>query len=469
MDKSIKKYLTKFIKESITSDMDEMATYTDRNNPKRAKSVYPLTGKEKLDKFQAYAKDYNNPNFIEGTNQTEFIPDYWLVNTTFEEDVYIDENGKEIKYVTDEGETLVIIPTTCNDEFQFKSEQKDWIKELSEKYGLKIFMFECKTITGEKPRNEKTIVQVGGYGTKPDEPGEKRSLGTGYKGPNTPQTTYTKNIRAFYATLNTAINENGLNTLLYQSSIPVITWMDKNVDSYSLKMDNNLIQFQTHNYNGYKSAHTFLNCMLDGFEEKDTKKDLSITIKGIGLKREHEREGMSSYHTPRLNTPNTTPWPVDRRMDTDSEGLTPVRKEEKKGKTNPMNNFDISTMVTFFVNGRRINETQFTWNIKLFFNITKKLPGEIKAKTGSEEVLYYEVSKTAEATTDNPFNDSKPIMEDLTITTTLIEAIDELKSKVKQLEIGELLPLADITYEQTTTVNESVERLIRRMVKQIKQ
>ena len=60
-------------------------------------------------------------------------------------------------------------------------------------------------------------------------------------------------------------------------------------------------------------------------------------------------------------------------------------------------------------------------------------------------------------------------MEDLTITTTLIEAIDELKSKVKQLEIGELLPLADITYEQTTTVNESVERLIRRMVKQIKQ
>ena len=60
-------------------------------------------------------------------------------------------------------------------------------------------------------------------------------------------------------------------------------------------------------------------------------------------------------------------------------------------------------------------------------------------------------------------------MEDLTITTTLIEAIDELKSKVKQLEIGKLLPLADITYSQTATMNESVERLIRRMVKQIKQ
>jgi hypothetical protein len=60
-------------------------------------------------------------------------------------------------------------------------------------------------------------------------------------------------------------------------------------------------------------------------------------------------------------------------------------------------------------------------------------------------------------------------MEDLTITTTLIEAIDELKLKVNELKLEELLPNADITYEQTATMNESVERLIRRMVKQIKQ
>jgi hypothetical protein len=32
-----------------------------------------------------------------------------------------------------------------------------------------------------------------------------------------------------------------------------------------------------------------------------------------------------------------------------------------------------------------------------------------------------------------------------------------------------MLPYADINYSQTTTMNESVERLIRRMVKQIKQ
>ena len=152
MDKSIKKYLSKIIKESITSDMDEMAKYTNYEDPKRAKSLDPVSGKEMKVGVRAYPKDNENPNFIPDTKNKEFIADYYILNPTLKIDTLKDENGNEtlnekgktILYVSNEGEELLVIPTTCADENTFNEQNGEWVVELEEKYGLKIFLDFCK-------------------------------------------------------------------------------------------------------------------------------------------------------------------------------------------------------------------------------------------------------------------------------------------------------------------------------------
>jgi hypothetical protein len=57
--------------------------------------------------------------------------------------------------------------------------------------------------------------------------------------------------------------------------------------------------------------------------------------------------------------------------------------------------------------------------------------------------------------------------EETLINTTLsaMQVSEKFRDDLAQL----MLPYADVTYSQTSTMNESVERLIQRMVKQIKQ
>ena len=50
----------------------------------------------------------------------------------------------------------------------------------------------------------------------------------------------------------------------------------------------------------------------------------------------------------------------------------------------------------------------------------------------------------------------------------LEKAINELKADIDSISLEELLPYADIEYIQTRNLNESKERLIQRIVKQIK-
>ena len=79
MDKSIKKYLTKIIKESYISDIDEMAFDKKgvREPSKDTKTGLPLPQKD-----VPYSKDSENPDYVEDGGKRKIKPDYWIQNPT---------------------------------------------------------------------------------------------------------------------------------------------------------------------------------------------------------------------------------------------------------------------------------------------------------------------------------------------------------------------------------------------------
>ena len=467
MDKSIKKYLTKFIKESITSDMDEMATYTNYEDPRRAKSLDPVSGKEKLVGVKSFPRDNKNPNFIPGTKNKEFRPDYWILNPTLKTDTLKDETGNEIlnekgktiSYISNEGEELLVIPTTCADEDTFKQQNAEWVAELEEKYGLKIFLDFCKNeLPIDKPRHNRFMPQIGTNVEK----GGGMSLGTGYKGPQTSLDVTTKNKIKLFKIFQKEINESGLNDTLYLQNIPIISWEQSYRDTHGDSWTNEKIRFQSHNNNGYTDAFVFLNSILDGFEELNK---IKINFND-GTKRIHpDREGVITFYSNRQYNNIYKNNPEDRKMDVEYQGKTPIRGADVRGYEEQ--NLDVSVRSDFRVTGEMIGDNSFVWNVRLNVKLGKKLPEEKRMEGGFENIELIQTTKTAQITPGKDFT-KNGIMSDNDVVTALIEALYDLKTKIDSITVGFLLPKADITYSQTNTMNESVERLIRRMVKQIK-
>jgi hypothetical protein len=115
----------------------------------------------------------------------------------------------------------------------------------------------------------------------------------------------------------------------------------------------------------------------------------------------------------------------------------------------------------------------FSWNVRMKVNLGKKLTEDRRMKGSFDNVKLTQTTKTAQLEPGKEFNENNIIMDDLNVTSALIEAIDELKNEITGITLKELLPLANVTYKQTTSMqepnlNESKERLIRRIVKQIK-
>jgi hypothetical protein len=110
----------------------------------------------------------------------------------------------------------------------------------------------------------------------------------------------------------------------------------------------------------------------------------------------------------------------------------------------------------------------FSWNVRIKVNLGKKLTEDRRMRGGFESIKLIQTTKTAQITPGKDFS-KDGIMSDNDVITALIEALYDLKTKIDSITVGDMLPYADINYSQTTTMNESVERLIRRMVKQIKQ
>jgi len=429
MDKSIKKYLTKIIKESYTSDIDEMAF--DKKGV-RSLSIDTKTGLPIPPKVASYAKDPENPEYVlNKKGEEEFMPDYHVYNKKLIK-VKDPNDKKGGSYVVDRGEQLAIIPTGCQDAKSFAEQNKTWLDSLEQRHGpITIVLVGCPR-TSFAPRNMKA--------------------GTPYVPSGIKQSENEKNQRKFNEILRQTIFGEGFNEVLNKKSIPSIMIDRKNKDMHGGTYTNEKIVFRTHNNNSYKSAFDFLEAVLDRLEGKD----------GFEMK---------TYHMARQYNKRYTNWEADRKMDTTYQGQTPVYRLEKRGYEEE--NLDVTVRMDLEILGEKMGKS-FLWNVRMTVNLGKKLTEDSKLRGSFENVKLTQVSKTAQLEAGKEFNENHVIMDDINVVNGLIEAIHELKSDIDGITEEELLSQASIEYKQTrglvqnTNLNEEKEKLIRRIIKQIK-
>jgi hypothetical protein len=421
MDKSIKKYLTKIIKESYISDIDEMAFLPKGT---RGDNINKLPQKAK-----GFPKNPGEYNMVPGS-EDEFFPDYWIYNPT----LVIDKNSDGIRYVKEPGTEIIIIPTTCRDETEFNQENEEWVHELEEKYGLEIRVHYCnpeKGILKDLPRSGKV-------GTAYQHSGEFQSEGE-------------KNQRKFNGILRRTIFGEGFNEVLNKKSIPSIKFDRENKDMHEGTYTNKKIVFRTHNNNSYQSSVDFLKAVVARFQG-------------------NEGPEMKTYHMARQYNTGNANWNADRKMDVTYQGKTDIYGLDRRGYEEA--NLDVTVRMDLEILGEKMGES-FSWNVRMKVNLGKKLTEDRRMKGSFDNVKLTQTTKTAQLEPGKEFNENNIIMNDINVVNALIEAIDELKSEINGITLKELLPLANVTYKQTTSMqepnlNESKERLIQRMVKRIK-
>ena len=423
MDKSIKKYLTKIIKESYISDIDEMAFDKKgvREPSKDTKTGLPLPQKD-----VPYSRDPENPDYVEDGGKRKIRPDYWIQNPTLK--LEKDPNGG--RYVVDHGQKLLIVPTDCQEATLFIEQNREWLDSLTEEYGLNPIIVNC-TRALYPIRNIKA-------GTSYQHSGEFQSEGE-------------KNRRKFNEILRLTIFGEGFNEVLNKKSIPSIEFDRKHVDTHEGTYNNEKIVFRTHNNNSYQSAVDFLKAVIARFQGK-------------------EGPEMKTYAMARQYNTKNAQWNADRKMDITYQGKTDKYGLEKRGYEEA--NLDVTVRMDLEILGERMGES-FSWNVRMKVNLGKKLTEDSRLMGGFDKVKLIQTTKTAQLERGKEFNEKYVIMDDVNVTSALIEAIDELKSEINGITQKELLPLANVTYRQTTSMqepnlNESKERLIRRIVKQIK-
>jgi len=419
MDKSIKKYLTKIIKESYISDIDEMAFDKKgvREPSKDTKTGLPLPQKD-----VPYSKDSENPDYVEDGGKRKIKPDYWIQNPTLK----LEKDSEGGRYVVDQGQKLLIVPTDCQEATSFIEQNREWLDSLTEEHDLNPIVVNCKRAL-YPIRNVKA-------GTSYQHSGEFQSEGE-------------KNQRKLKRILKSEIFGEGFNDILNKRSIPSIKVSEReNIDMHGGTYTNEKIVYRTHNNNSYESAFDFLNAVLDRFEG-------------------NEGSEMKTYHMARQYNTGNANWNADRKMDTTYQGKTDKYGLEKRGYEEA--NLDVTIRMDLEILGERMGES-FAWNVRMKVNLGKKLTEDRRMKGGFDNIKLIQTTKTAQLEPRKEFNENHVIMDDINVVNALIEAIHELKGDIDGISLEELLPYADIEYIQTRNLNESKEKLIQRIVKQIK-
>jgi hypothetical protein len=180
---------------------------------------------------------------------------------------------------------------------------------------------------------------------------------------------------------------------------------------------------------------------------------------------------MKTYSMARQYNTRNANWNADKKMDITYQGKTDKYGLNRRGYEEE--NLDVTIRMDLEILGEKMGES-FLWNVRMKVNLGKKLSEDSRMRGGFENIKLIQTSKTAQLEPGKEFNENHVIMDDINVVNALIEAINELKSNIDGITEEELLPYADVEYKQTrgleqnTNLNEEKERLIRRIIKQIK-
>jgi hypothetical protein len=237
---------------------------------------------------------------------------------------------------------------------------------------------------------------------------------------------------------------------LEKLSIPEIRARDrKHLDRYG-RVDNDRIEYTTHTFNSYESSQQFL-------------KFVTSRITGKEVPDEYK-----SYHLARQFNNNYQRWEETRKNDQVYQGKTPSYKLDKFGFDEA--NLDVTVRMDLKIVGLKMNE-EYTWTITFKTKFGRKLKEERWIRNGLSLDKDVTIRKMVMLEPGKEFNDQYTVLDDLSIKTGLIEALDELQSKIMtEFKPVEALKLASAKqYDITKNLNEEfIGNLVDNIINEIK-
>jgi hypothetical protein len=232
---------------------------------------------------------------------------------------------------------------------------------------------------------------------------------------------------------------------LEKLSIPEIRARDrKHLDAYK-RIDNNEVNYQTHTFNSYTSSKQFLQF---------------VTARITGKPVEDE---FKSYHLARQFNQNYRNWEETKKNDKRYVGKTPGYMLDAFGFDE--DNLDVTVRMDLIIRGVK-SDGAFLWTIVLRTKFGRKLQEDYRLGGGLDLDKDIRIAKRAEFDPNTTFNDENTILDNLSIKSALIEALDELRDTIMKMKPIEALKLANIKQFDITkrpSVNEDVEILYNRL------
>lgn len=396
MDNKTKKYLKNLIFESFSIEMGEMSNW----------------------RKQRYEKGEGEPQGFEKIKDKTNNLVGWAINGT------------------------PILFTCGADIGQFISENPELVKELKERFGLNL-KWEQGNLAGCQPRRKMNLQSF-----PDDEQDEVTPFDTTYIPSGEKMKAPEKIKRKLFSIIEKEFSNDEFSEVLNKRSIPTIIARDvKHISMYG-RYDNDKIEYQTHNYNGYESLQDFLKAAI-------------ARVKG------GETPEIKTYYLARQFNQNYRLWAADTKNLKKYEGETEIYKLNRYGLE--QTNLDVSIRMDFQITGEKMGES-FAWNVKMSNKIGKKMKEESGLRGGFLDDKIFQVSKTAQLNPTKQYGDSYTVMDDINVVNALMESIEELKSQIEAVDPKETLKVANIKqYQIKRDVNESVkDRLIQRVINKIK-
>ena len=346
------------------------------------------------------------PIFKDGNNTD--IPDGWIINPT-----------------QVEGEERAVMYLNGSPLESFIQENQEMLNGIIEKLGEDKLCYEDAHAIKCQPRSAK-------FGTTYVHSGIKK-----------PATTKIK------IDLNRLIDQYLGNEEIQQKleklSIPEIRAKDrKHLDAYG-KIDNNQVNYQTHTFNSYESSKQFLQFVT-----------ARITGKPV-------EDQYKSYHLARQFNLDYRRWEETKKNKREYQGKTAAYMLDAYGLDEA--NLDVTVRMDLIVKGVKSDGT-FLWTITLRTKFGRKLQEDYRLNGGLELDKDIQIIKRAEFDTQTSFDDENTIMDNLSIKSALIEALDELRDRIMKMKPIEALKNANIKQYDITkrpSVNEDVEILYNRL------
>lgn len=351
--------------------------------------------------------------FFKEDNDTD-IPDYWIANPKLEA-----------------GAEILVVPLDCSELEEFKTANQEWLESIGALHNLEPQLASCKRGKYHRPV-EKWV--EGGY--KPT--GEKYSASERIK-------------RIFNDVISNEFENEEFSEVLNKRSIPAIVARDRsNVSQYS-KFDNNQVTYETHNNNAYQSVQDFLKAAV-------------ARVKGL------ESPEMKTFYMARQYNTKYNNWRADKKNLKKYEGKTPVYGLDAYGLE--QDNLDVTIRMDLIIKGERVGDGSFAWSVNMTTKLGKKIETDSGFKDGFLDDKTITVNKTAQFAPNVQFTDSYTIMDNDDIKNALIEALNELKSKIEAIDPKETLKLANVKRYQinpNAQINEErVKKLMSQVLKEVR-